>query len=74
MTKKDFIKLFGEDPVDILGQDWKAEIDEYALENNICPECLTYLPEPEREDRGGAYPFEYSENITYCSCGATFRS
>jgi len=26
MTKKQFIELFGEEPVDVLGQDWENEI------------------------------------------------
>lgn len=26
MTKKQFVKLFGEDPKDVLGADWKNEI------------------------------------------------
>ena len=29
MTKKEFIDLFGEDPVDCLGQDWQNEIAAY---------------------------------------------
>lgn len=29
MNKKEFIELTGEDPVDVLGQDWKNEVDEY---------------------------------------------
>lgn len=27
MTKKEFIELFGEDPVDVLGPDWENEIE-----------------------------------------------
>ncbi len=26
MTKKEFIKLFGEDPIDVLGSDWENDI------------------------------------------------
>lgn len=72
ISRKEFINLFGEDPVDILGQDWKAEVEDYLLERNLCPDCLSELPEPEREDRGGAYPFENYELVTYCKCGKTF--
>lgn len=29
MTKEEFIKRFGEDPVDVLGEDWEDQIEEY---------------------------------------------
>jgi len=32
MTKKEFVEMFGEDPEDILGPDWKNLADEYAEE------------------------------------------
>jgi hypothetical protein len=28
MTKQEFIDLFGQDPVDVLGQDWENELAE----------------------------------------------
>ena len=30
MDKKQFIELTGENPVDVLGQDWENEVEEYA--------------------------------------------
>ncbi len=30
MTKKEFKQMFGEDPEDILGGDWKNLVDDYA--------------------------------------------
>lgn len=27
MTKKEFIQLFGEDPVDVFGNDWRNDLD-----------------------------------------------
>jgi hypothetical protein len=30
MTKKEFIELFGEDPEDVLGGDWRELIKEYS--------------------------------------------
>jgi len=32
MTKEQFIKRFGEDPVDVLGNDWEDYIEEYLEE------------------------------------------
>jgi hypothetical protein len=29
MTREKFIELTGEDPVDVLGEDWENEIEEY---------------------------------------------
>ena len=29
MTKEQFIKIFGEDPVDVLGQDWENCVEDY---------------------------------------------
>ena len=29
MTKQQFIKQFGEDPVDVLGEDWENYVEEY---------------------------------------------
>jgi hypothetical protein len=29
MTKEQFIKRFGEDPVDVLGNDWENYVEEY---------------------------------------------
>ena len=29
MTKEQFIEKFGEDPVDILGEDWQNYLDDY---------------------------------------------
>jgi hypothetical protein len=34
MTKEEFIKRFGEDPVDVLGNDWENYIEEYLEEVN----------------------------------------
>lgn len=33
MTKKEFYDLTGEDPVDVIGPDWKNEAEEF-IENN----------------------------------------
>lgn len=33
MTKQQFIKLTGEDPVDVLGNDWENYIDDYFEED-----------------------------------------
>mgnify|MGYP001561335269 CR=1 FL=1 len=32
MTKEQFIEQFGEDPVDVLGQDWENYIEDYLQE------------------------------------------
>lgn len=32
MTKEEFIKRFGEDPIDVLGEDWENNIEEYLEE------------------------------------------
>jgi hypothetical protein len=32
MTKKDFEEAFGEDPVDVLGPDWKNELENFEVE------------------------------------------
>lgn len=32
MTKQEFIELFGEDPVDVLGNDWQNDIEEYGTD------------------------------------------
>ena len=29
MTKEQFVKRFGEDPIDVLGNDWENYIEEY---------------------------------------------
>lgn len=29
MTKEEFIKRFGEDPIDVLGEDWEDYVEEY---------------------------------------------
>lgn len=34
MTKEQFIKRFGEDPVDVIGEDWENYIEEYLEEVN----------------------------------------
>jgi hypothetical protein len=50
-TRSKFIKEFGEDPVDIFGQDWKNYMDGYEpIGNNAEP--IKNLPEDDRrEDR-----------------------
>ena len=45
-----------------------AKGEQELINDNICPDCLEKLPEPIYENREGGY----SEQITYCSCGATF--
>lgn len=32
MTKEQFIKRFGEDPVDVLGEDWEEYLEDYLQE------------------------------------------
>ena len=32
MTKQQFIKQFGEDPVDVLGEDWENYLDDFLCE------------------------------------------
>jgi len=40
ITKEKFIELTGEDPVDILGQDWENEAEEYLEDSEIlCKHC-----------------------------------
>ena len=36
MDKKTFKELTGEDPVDVLGQDWKNEVEEIEEEDTLC--------------------------------------
>lgn len=51
-TRKKFMDTFGEDPVDILGNDWRNHIDEYEpLGNNAEP--IRKLPEDDwrKDDR-----------------------
>lgn len=38
MTKKQFIELVGEDPVDVLGQDWENEVTEWLDVNGYTHE------------------------------------
>lgn len=35
MTKKEFIELTGEDPMDVFGADWENELDRYK----VCEKC-----------------------------------
>ena len=35
ITKREFIELTGEDPVDILGNDWENEAQEYLEDNEF---------------------------------------
>jgi len=40
VTKKDFIELTGENPEDVLGNDWENTVEEYLEENELlCSEC-----------------------------------
>lgn len=32
MTKEQFVKRFGEDPVDVLGEDWEEYLEDYLQE------------------------------------------
>ena len=43
MTKEQFIKRFGEDPVDVLGNDWENYIEEYLEEVNNEEEFIDRL-------------------------------
>jgi len=43
MTKEQFIKRFGEDPVDVLGDDWENFIEEYLEEVNDEEEFIDRL-------------------------------
>lgn len=33
MTRKEYIEIFGEDPVELFGSDWENEVERF------CPEC-----------------------------------
>ena len=35
MTRQQFIKQFGEDPVDMFGEDWKNYIDDFIEEIKV---------------------------------------
>ena len=35
MTKKEFIELFGENPEDVLGGDWKNDIEDLEVKEEI---------------------------------------
>ncbi len=39
MTKEQFIKRFGENPEDVLGPDWKNNIEEYLENSEPCCIC-----------------------------------
>ena len=43
MTKEEFIKRFGEDPVDVLGNDWENYVEEYLEEVNNEEEFIDRL-------------------------------
>jgi len=43
MTKEQFIKRFGEDPVDVLGPDWENYVEEYLEEVNDEEEFIDRL-------------------------------
>jgi hypothetical protein len=43
MTKEQFIKRFGEDPVDVLGNDWENYVEEYLEEVNNEEEFIDRL-------------------------------
>jgi hypothetical protein len=43
MDKKQFIERFGEDPVDVLGQDWENCVEEYLEEVNNEEEFIDRL-------------------------------
>jgi len=60
ISKKDFIKLTGEDPIDVLGSGY----EDYG----ICDDCEEPLPKPVLENREGGY----SEQVINCKCGATY--
>lgn len=46
MTKEQFIKRFGEDPVDVLGNDWENYVEEYLEEVNNEEEFIDRLWPP----------------------------
>lgn len=62
MTKQKFIKVFGEDPVDVLGQDWQNKIYPYEdwispkykdISNRILVEIIKDIKKREQEYKQG---------------------
>ena len=47
-----------------------AKNSQELIEGGICPDCFNDLPDPVWENREGGY----SEQVTYCPCGATYIS
>jgi len=55
-----------DDAFEVLASDQQKQMQ--LLEDNICPDCNQFLPDPINEYRGnGKY-----EMVTYCPCGSVY--